>query len=196
MRSSQLLASGRVLLLTACLGASLIVAGTAQAEPVRTTFYGASSSSISSAVAVPANRAIFYTSGTVPPVVNPDAPPGDPARYGDTKTQAIGTLQRIDDLLAAAGLTRKNVIYLTAYLVADRNRNNIFDYQGWFDAYAQFFNNADNPIKTARSTVGVASLVNSDWLIEIEAIAAYPRQIDQTEPARPAKAGASGKKAS
>jgi len=29
-------------------------------------------------------------------------------------------------------------------------------------------------VKTARSTVGVAALVNPDWLIEVEAVAVYP----------------------
>ena len=31
-----------------------------------------------------------------------------------------------------------------------------------------------NPNKVARSTVGVASLVVPDWLIEIEAVAVFP----------------------
>ena len=35
-------------------------------------------------------------------------------------------------------------------------------------------NTAANPVKTARSTVGVTALVNADWLIEIEAFAVYP----------------------
>ena len=38
----------------------------------------------------------------------------------------------------------------------------------------EFFNNEKNAAKTARSTVGVQSLVSPDWLIEIEAVAVYP----------------------
>jgi len=80
-----------------------------------------------------------------------------------------------------------------------------YDYQGWFRAYARFFDK-DNPnragtfssataitrsprlavapapepgataVKTARSTVGLPGLVVPGWLIEIEAIAAYPER--------------------
>jgi enamine deaminase RidA (YjgF/YER057c/UK114 family) len=35
-------------------------------------------------------------------------------------------------------------------------------------------NNATNPVKTARSTVGVAALVNAAYLVEVEAFAVYP----------------------
>jgi enamine deaminase RidA (YjgF/YER057c/UK114 family) len=54
------------------------------------------------------------------------------------------------------------------------SKDNKCDYKGWFEAYAQFFGTKENPIKPARSTVGVASLVNPDWLIEIEAVAVCP----------------------
>jgi hypothetical protein len=36
------------------------------------------------------------------------------------------------------------------------------------------FGTAANPTKTARSTIGVAALVNPLYLIEIEAFAVYP----------------------
>lgn len=58
--------------------------------------------------------------------------------------------------------------------MADPFKNNTVDFQGWFDAYAQFFNTATTP-KVARSTVAVAGLVDPDWLIEIEAVAVYPK---------------------
>ncbi|MSU45798.1 MAG: hypothetical protein EXS42_01375 [Lacunisphaera sp.] len=45
---------------------------------------------------------------------------------------------------------------------------------GWIKAYGEFFNNAQNPSKTARSTVAVTGLVSPDWLIKIEAFAVYP----------------------
>ena len=38
------------------------------------------------------------------------------------------------------------------------------------------FKTKENPVKTARSTVGVAALVNPDWLLEIEAVAVYPEK--------------------
>jgi enamine deaminase RidA (YjgF/YER057c/UK114 family) len=165
-----------------CIGASLILgfmisqSVLAATPPTTVTFFGSSpTSSISSAVAVPQSRAYFWTSGTVPPVIDPNAPAGSPARYGDTKTQAIGTLERIKTVLQEVGLGLENVVYLRVYLVTDPALGKV-DYQGWFDAYGQYFNNTTNPVKTARSTLAVAGLVDPDWLIEIEAVAIYPRR--------------------
>lgn len=142
--------------------------------PSTVTFAGSPRSPISALVAVPANKAYVWTSGTVPSVADTSAPAGSAARYGDTKTQGVSILRNIENLLKERGLTMKDVVYLRVYVVADKTKNNAFDYQGWFDAYAQFFGTAANPTKPARSTVGVASLVNADWLIEIEAFAVYP----------------------
>jgi hypothetical protein len=50
------------------------------------------------------------------------------------------------------------------------------DFPGWFKAYGEFFNSKENPVKTARSTVGVAALVRPDWLLEIEAVAVWPEK--------------------
>ncbi|MGM0880267.1 MAG: RidA family protein [Bacillota bacterium] len=136
-------------------------------------FYGSPSASISSAVAIPARTATFSTSGTVPPLLNKDGKTVY-ERYGDTEKQGEGILLNIEKQLKEQGLTMKDVVYLRVYITPDAAKKGEFDYQGWFNAYAKFFNTKDNPVKTARSTVGVASLVNKDWLIEIEAVAAYP----------------------
>ncbi|MEC0207273.1 RidA family protein [Paenibacillus lautus] len=136
-------------------------------------FYGSPTSSISSGVIVPEGASYLFTSGTVPPLLNKDGKTVY-ERYGDTKTQGIGILKEIEKQLKEQGLTMKDVVYLRVYLTPDAAKNGTFDYTGWFDAYAQFFNTKENPVKPARSTVGVASLVNADWLIEIEAVAVYP----------------------
>lgn len=152
----------------------VVPADAAEPPPVEVKFSGTASSPIASAVAVPAGRAWFLTSGTVPPVVDESAPAGSPARYGDTKTQGTGALRQIEARLKEAGLGLKDVVYLRVYVTADKTKEGKFDFPGWFEAYAQFFGTAENPVKPARSTVGVASLVNPDWLIEIEAVAVYP----------------------
>ena len=179
---SQFIRVGRWLILTVCI--SLLVinfvgvdikAAVGAEAPKTVTFYGGGTSPISSAVAVPSDQAYYWTSGTVPPVIDSDAPPQTRDRYGDTKTQAIGILERFETLLQETGLTLADVVYLRAYLVADPVLDNRVDYQGWFDAYAQFFNNENNPTKVARSTVAVAGLVDPGWLIEIEAVAVYPK---------------------
>ncbi|MBE1443714.1 RidA family protein [Paenibacillus sp. OAS669] len=149
------------------------------AEPVNEAeFYGNPTSTISGGVSVPAGSAYLYTSGTTPPVLNKDGATVY-ERYGDTKTQAEGVLKNIENQLKEKGLTLKDVIYLRAYLTADPSKDNKFDFKGWNEAYAEYFNNESNPVKTARSTVGVAGLVNEDWLIEIEAVAVYPKKHNQ-----------------
>lgn len=159
------------------LGGTLAIAATTSAEaqatpPEKVEFAGGGN--ISSMVALPANVAVVWTSGTVPGVADRNAPQGSRARYGDTKTQAISVLQRIEALLKERGLGMKDVVYLRAYLVPDKEKGGTIDTQGWNEAYGQFFNTAANPTKPARSTVGVSALVSPDWLIEIEAFAAYP----------------------
>ncbi|WP_235561147.1 RidA family protein [Bacillus sp. FJAT-28004] len=136
-------------------------------------FYGSPSSSIASAVALPAGAATFSTSGTVPPLLNKDGKTVY-ERYGDTEKQGEGILLNIEKQLKEQGLSLKDVIYLRVYVTPDAAKKSEFDYQGWFNAYAKFFNTKENPTKPARSTVGVSGLVNKDWLIEIEAVAAYP----------------------
>ena len=51
------------------------------------TFTGRAASSSSSGVAFPKDAAYFFTSGTVPPAVNLDAPATSRDRFGDTYTQ-------------------------------------------------------------------------------------------------------------
>ena len=147
----------------------------AAAAPAEITFYGGPTSPIASGVIIPPGRASIWVSGTVPPVLKADAPPGSRERYGDTKTQAAGILKAIETQLSARGLTMRDVVYLRAYLIADPAKENKIDAAGWNAAYGEVFNTPANPTKTARSTVGVAALVNPDWLIEIEAFAVYPK---------------------
>ncbi|MDQ0062174.1 RidA family protein [Paenibacillus harenae] len=141
-------------------------------------FYGSPSSSIASAVALPGKSATFSTSGTVPPLLNKDGATVY-ERYGNTEKQAEGIMKNIEKQLTDQGLSLKDVVYLRVYVTPDAALQGKFDYTGWFNAYAKFFNTKENPVKPARSTVGVAGLVNADWLIEIEAVAAYPTPHNQ-----------------
>jgi enamine deaminase RidA (YjgF/YER057c/UK114 family) len=147
----------------------------APTPPSKVTFTGGRGN-ISNTVAIPANAAVVWTSGTVPAVADQNAPAGSRARYGDTKTQALSVLTAIEARLKEHGLTMKDVVYLRAYLVPDKEKGGTIDTQGWNEAYGQFFNNATNPVKPARSTVGVAALVYAEWLVEVEAFAVFPPQ--------------------
>jgi enamine deaminase RidA (YjgF/YER057c/UK114 family) len=163
------------LLAAVALLSSVSMTAEAQSAPSKVTFTGGRGN-ISNTVAIPANAAVVWTSGTVPSPADTSAPAGSPARYGDTKTQAISVLKAIETRLREHGLGMKDVVYLRAYLVPDKNKGNVIDVQGWNEAYGQFFNNATNPVKTARSTVGVAALVSADYLVEVEAFAVFPPQ--------------------
>jgi enamine deaminase RidA (YjgF/YER057c/UK114 family) len=124
-------------------------------------------------VEIPAGKKLFFTSGMVAPVL--DSTTTDAyKRYGDTYTQSINTLKRIEDLLKKAGLGMKDVVFMRIYVAPDPNKNKEFDFGAWFKAYQVFFNNPQNPTKVARTTLGTAALVRPEILIEIEAIAVYP----------------------
>jgi enamine deaminase RidA (YjgF/YER057c/UK114 family) len=156
--------------------ATISMAAEAQGGPPSKVTFTGGRGNISNTVALPANAAVVWTSGTVPGVADTSAPAGSRARYGDTKTQAISVLQAIENRLKEHGLGMKDVVYLRAYLVPDKEKGGTIDSQGWNAAYGQFFNTATNPVKPARSTVGVVALVNADWLVEVEAFAVFPPQ--------------------
>jgi len=167
--------SVRVLSAVAMLAAVAMTAEAQGGPPSKVTFTGGRGN-ISNTVAIPANAAVVWTSGTVPSVADTSAPAGSRARFGDTKTQAISVLKAIETRLKEHGLGMKDVVYLRAYLVPDKEKGGTIDVTGWNEAYGQFFNNATNPVKTARSTVGVLALVNPEWLVEVEAFAVFPPQ--------------------
>ena len=142
--------------------------------PNEVEFYGNPNSPISGGVVIPANRAFVWTSGTVPAPADRNAERGTRARYGDTYTQAASILSRIEGQLEEQGLSMRDVVYIRAYLVPDPENEGRIDMQGWSKAFGEVFGTDQNPTKPARSTVGVAALVVSDWLIEIEAFAVFP----------------------
>src|SRR4029079_4475782 len=85
------------------LAALLFGASAAQAEIVRTPIPN-STFPIAQTVRVSGDAVITYVSGQVPPVINKDADPGSPQAYGDTRTQTVGVLSRIKQILEGQGL--------------------------------------------------------------------------------------------
>jgi enamine deaminase RidA (YjgF/YER057c/UK114 family) len=167
--------AARVVAATAMIMSVSVAAQGQGGPPSKVTFTGGRGQ-ISNTVAIPANAAVVWTSGTVPGIADTSAPAGSRARYGDTRTQAISVLRAIEARLKEHGLGMKDVVYLRAYLVPDKEKGGTIDTQGWNAAYGEFFNNATNPVKPARSTVGVSALVSPDWLVEVEAFAVFPPQ--------------------
>lgn len=130
--------------------------------------------SILRGVEIPEGSSFFFSSGLVAPILDESAETNTRGRYGDTYTQSVGILNRIEELLTEANLTMKDVVYLRVYLVPDAANNGEVDWSGWFKAYGEFFDNEENPNKVARTTIAIHSLANPDLLIEVEAVAVYP----------------------
>src|SRR6266581_5331224 len=146
----------------------LLGSSVAQADIVRYPIPN-STFPIAQAVRVSGDAVTYYVSGQVPPVISRDADPSSPQAYGDTKTQTVGVLNRIKTILEGQGLGMGDVIKMQVFLVHDSRAP--MDFKAFMEAYTQFFGGAQ-PNLPVRSVVGVASLANPGFLVEIEVIAA------------------------
>lgn len=118
----------------------------------------------------------LYLSGQLAsPVTLPDPSKGTAAVYGDTKTQSMSALNKIQALLKEQGLDMKDVVKMTVFLAGDPDKGNKLDFAGLQAAYTQFFGTKDQPNKPARSAVQVAALAAPWALVEIEVIAVKSR---------------------
>ncbi|RZN31900.1 RidA family protein [Bradyrhizobium sp. Leo121] len=147
---------------------SAMASASAQAEIVRHPIPN-SNFPIAQSVQVTGNATIYYVSGQVPPVINKDADPSSRDAYGDTKTQTVGVLNRIKGILDGLGLGMGDVIKMQVFLVHSPNAP--MDFKAFMEGYTQFFGGSQ-PNLPARSVVGVASLANPGFLVEIEVVAA------------------------
>jgi enamine deaminase RidA (YjgF/YER057c/UK114 family) len=131
---------------------------------------GSAQAPISTSVSVPIGSRLVYVSGTVPDIVDPAAPEGSVARYGDTQTQTRSVLHKVEKALGEQGLGLGDVVMMRVFLVAPPGQR--MDFAGMMTAYREFFGTKTQPNKPARSTMQVAGLVDSGWLVEIEVTAA------------------------
>ncbi|HTU65634.1 MAG TPA: RidA family protein [Steroidobacteraceae bacterium] len=138
------------------------------ADIVRHPLMPANNFPIARAVAVPAGKTIYFHSGTTPAPLDPKAAAGTPEYWGDTKTQALSVFGRLKESLDNLGLSFKDTVAMTVYLVGDPAKGGKMDFEGFMAAYTQFFGTKDQPNLPARSTVQVASLVAPGMLVEIE----------------------------
>ena len=123
---------------------------------------------IAQAVQVTGNATTYYVSGQVPPVANKDADPTTASAYGDTKTQTVGVLNKIKQILEGQGLGMADVVKMQVFLVHDARAP--MDFKAFMEGYTQFFGGSQ-PNLPARSVVGVAALANPGFLVEIEVVA-------------------------
>jgi len=128
---------------------------------------------IAQAVTLPANATIHFISGQVPPVVDKAANPDSLAAYGDTKTQTVGVLKKIDEILKSMNLAMGDVVKMQVFLVGDPAKGGRADVKGFMEGYTQFFGAAAaQPNLPARAVMQVAGLNSPGWLVEIEVTAA------------------------
>ncbi|WP_095107102.1 RidA family protein [Pseudomonas sp. Irchel 3E20] len=129
-------------------------------------------SPILQSVTLPANTEVTYLSGLLPDPVDAKAPKDQVRAAGNTEAQARVVLRKVETVLASQGLKLADVVQLRVYLVGDPALGGKLDFEGLQVAFREFFGNAQQPLKPARTTVQVAGLVLPGALIEIEAVAA------------------------
>ena len=124
---------------------------------------------ISQAVKVPAGSEMLYVSGIIPDVVA-GAPAATP--FGDTRTQVISVLTKIEAIMKAQGYGLGDTVMMRVLLVGDPAKGGGLDFAGMMEGYNQFY----GPLKTkpARITSQVAALVRPGMYAEIEVQAAKP----------------------
>lgn len=160
----------RLATLTAGLLLATALAGAASAQDI--VRGGDPKSAIASVVTVPAGYDTIYVSGMVPPMLDPKGDPALTATYGDTKTQTLGVLKRIEDALKTQGATMGDVVMMRVLLVGDPAKGGKMDFAGMMEAYKTLFGTAEQPNKPSRITSQVAGLVAGGMLVEIEVQAA------------------------
>lgn len=162
-----------LLLLAGLLSGGLLASSTsAQAEDgiIR---HAADKFPISTAIEVPAGASTIYLSGMGAPVQNKSAPAKSLEAYGDTQSQTLASLQKIEEELKKLNLTMGDVVQMHIYMVADP-RTKQLDFAGMMKAYTQYFGTPKQPNLPVRSAFAVAQLANPGWLIEIEVTAVRP----------------------
>jgi enamine deaminase RidA (YjgF/YER057c/UK114 family) len=157
---------------TLAAGLALAVGLTGAASAQDIVRGGDPKSAIASVVTVPAGYDTIYVSGMVPPMLDPKGDPALTATYGDTKTQTIGVLKRIEDALKSQGATMGDVVMMRVLLVGDPAKGGKMDFAGMMESYKSFFGTAEQPNKPSRITSQVAGLVAGGMLVEIEVQAA------------------------
>lgn len=125
-------------------------------------------------VTVQPGTALFFTWGVTPSprakAIARGLTKDETERYGDTYAQARALMTQLTEDLREVGLSLRDVVHVRANLVAEPE----LDMAGWNKAFAEFFGNATNPHKPARTTIGISRLFHPDYRAEVEFVAAIP----------------------
>ena len=148
-----------------------LVAGAAQGHSI--VRRAESGLPIATSIEVPAGADMLFTIAMLPDAADRSAPPGAPARLGDTAAQARSGLGKIEAELRSAGFAMSDIVKMTVFLVGDPNKGGSADFAGLMSAYMSYFGKDAGGLP-ARTTVQVAGLPVPGALVEIEVIAARP----------------------
>ena len=129
---------------------------------------------IANAVEVPAETTLVFLSGKTPAPAKPDAEKFSAEFWGDTETQTVSALTRIQETLAGMGLNMGDVVKMQAFLVGVPEADGMLDFDGFMAGYTQFFGGEAQAKLPARTTVQVAGLAAPGMLVEIDVIVAKP----------------------
>lgn len=122
---------------------------------------------ISSSATVPADMKLVFISGTVPSPLDP----ANPDDFGDTRTQTLSILTKMNAQLEGMGMTMGDIVKMTVFLVAPTPGGQM-DSAAMNGVFKTFFGTAEQPNKPTRSTIQIAALGRPKMFVEIEAIAA------------------------
>ncbi|MDO6413033.1 RidA family protein [Sphingomonas sp. BIUV-7] len=122
-------------------------------------------------VEVPAGATTLYVSGQLASPIDPSKPATTIADFGDTKTQALSTLNKIKKIVESHGYAMSDIIKMTLFLAPDPKLGKM-DFDGVNAAFETFFNVPGNPNTVARSAFQVSALAGPNFLVEIEVTAA------------------------
>lgn len=152
-----------------------LLSGTAAAQNVD-RHPGRPAGLILESVSVEPGATMLYVSGQLASPIMEDDPTRAAVRsiadLGDTRTQTISALGKVNAILHEHGYDLGDVIKLTLFVVGDPKLGGRADFAGLNDGFGQFFDTAANPSTVARSAVQVVALVGPQYLVEIEAVAA------------------------
>src|SRR5580704_15408082 len=152
----------------ACAALWLTITSAHAADVVRYPLMHDNKFPIARAVEVPAGTPLVFHSGVTPSAKDPSAAAGTPAYWGDTKTQALSVFANMKESLDSLGLGFGDIIKMTVFLVADPvAANQRMDFNGFMEAYTQFFGTPEQPSLPARSAVQVAGLAAPGMLVEV-----------------------------
>jgi enamine deaminase RidA (YjgF/YER057c/UK114 family) len=108
--------------------------------------------------AIWAGDTLYLAGQMASPVTPADPVSGKSAVYGDTKTQTLSMLTKIETLLKEQGLTMGDVVQMHVFMAGDPAKGGKLDFDGMNEAYDRFFGTPQQPNKPVRAAVQVAAL--------------------------------------